>query len=785
MFLIENSGNNLYIFSRNKDKQKIISSISNFYPYFYVEVEENITNINGIRKIEDGFISIFGKPLKKIICKDMDSLRILRKQFNKTYEADVKLITRYVIDNIDEIETYDLRIFYFDIEVAADTTFPDVELPNFPIISIAILDSFTNKPINLLLRSDGVKQNIPNTIIFNSEKDLIKSFINIVKDIDPDIMTGWNSNKFDFPYLIRRAKQYQLPIEELSPMKEVIIDTEKEIVSIKGRIILDMMKDYMHFRKITNQGKASSYSLDYTAKEVLGKEKIKHDKTIKDMWITEPEKLIEYNCRDTLLVKEINEKLKLYEFFNAIRAKAFSQLNEIYMTSVLIDNLCLKKVKGKYILPSKIRSQEESKFTGAFVLLPKPGIYKNILCFDVSAMYPSIIKSFNISIETFNPKGEIRVNDEIGYNKQTGFIPQIIMDLEKERNLNKKLMKEAKTKEERQIYDFRQYAIKVLGNGIFGYVGMPGSRLYKKEIAYSITYIGQKIINWVIDIIKAKGYEPIYADTDSIFFKSKYNSLAYTILEGKKIITEVNSSFKQFTDLHNTDNCYIKMEFEKIIKKILFMQRKNSTEGAKKRYVFQMSWQPDVVCDGKLKYKGVQVRRSDVPDFARKLQIEVIDMIMKEASKEDILNYLTECDKQIRDKNRAVEELGIPKEIKNNITDYGGTKIVNGKTHKIGTPPVVTGAKYSNQYLGTNFVKGSKPKWIYIKNVPKNFPKTNIVAFDTELPKGFEIDYDLLSEKLIRNSIDTLFQAAGHGELPNINSNIKNLTQFQTKQEDK
>ena len=768
-FLIESveteEGTVLYKFSRDADGKKTLHLIKDFIPYFYAPENDTVPDDIRILKTERGFNAIDGRKVKKVFVKNSKTISEIRGFFTQHYEADIKFANRYIIDEIGETEIYPLRTLYIDIELDAENDFPDMELPNQAVTCISLTDSFTNKTITLFYQSPlaTVKLEAQEDVtIYDSEERLLLGFVAAVKSFDPDIISGWNVEKFDFTYLIRRMKLLNVNYNLLSPLDKVWISKYGDVV-IKGRVLMDGMYSYLHFRLMSNQGRAESLSLEYTAQSELGTGKLPHEENFHELWMNHPQKLVDYNKRDNELVKKIIDKYQIFDFFNQLRSKSFSQINDVFSASVLVDGALLHREHNKTVFPSRNTSGGEM-FSGAFVVLPNPGVYENVLALDVKGMYPNIIKSFNVGYETLNKDGNIKLANNIRFDSGTGIIARAVISFEEERNKNKRLKKEATTKEEQQFYHFRQYAIKVLMNSIYGYLGFPKSRLYKKEVAEAVTTTGREINLWTQEFLKKKGYEVIYGDTDSVYVKAKTSTLPMLIIEGNKLVEVVNESYLEFCKERGSDNCTLEIEFEKIFKKILFVCKRGDTEaGAKKKYAYSLLWKDGKICNDNIEVSGFETVRSDVPRVARDAQREVIKRVLSGESKDSVLEYLKNVEKRVRNREFPDDEIGFPKGISEPLTSYA---IV---------PPVVRGCLYSNKYLGTRFGKGSKPKWIYIRSVPTGFPQTNVISYDYEVPKGFEIDFELLTTRLFKSKIEPIWKSAGWGEFPNIDSTTKTL----------
>lgn len=269
---------------------------------------------------------------------------------------------------------------------------------------------------------------------------------------------------------------------------------------------------------------------------------------------------------------------------------------------------------------------------------------------------------------------------------------------------------------------------------------------------------------------------------NSVFLKSKEISLFKILKEGNDLVKKLNDNYVQYVKQFGTDICTIEMEFEKVFKKILFIGKKGSTEGAKKKYAYRLLWKDGTSVTNDVKFTGFETRRSDTPRLTKIIQTKVVEMILDNVKKETIINYLKDIDKKIRTGKIPIEEIGFPKGISKPLNEYGKVKEKNGRTLNTGTPPVIVGARYANKYLGKRFSQGSKPKWTYIKHTPSNYPNTNIISFTDSIPDGFIPDYDLIINKILKMKLEEIFIASGLGIFPNTNTSMTTMSCFMGEQ---
>ena len=476
-FLLETvqtkNGTELHRFYRDEFGKKHKEIIRDFKPYFYIDEEAEVPDDYRITGVETGHKTLLGEKVKKVYVKQSRDVSSVRELFKKHYESDILFSQRYIIDVLGEAEIYKLHVLSLDIETDTKNVFPNIDDPEQVITCCSFVDNNGLKK-KYIYKSFECEQDIKvdkDTRVFKTEEELLEGIVALIKNSDPDIITGWAINSFDLPYMINRMRKLKINYNAMSPLNSVFCKKNKYNnrsydVSIRGRIIMDGLESYIHFRKMSNQGRAEKYTLEFTAQSVLGIGKLEHEENFHDMWINDPNKLLDYNFRDAELVIKILDKLEIIEFFNYIRAKSFANLSQISRTTALVDGLLLRKCHNKWVLPSK-NKRDTDKYGGAHVFSPTPGLYDNVIALDLKALYPNIIKTFNISYETFNPNGEIKLKDGVAFDKGIGLISQIMRELEKERAVYKKLMWKADKegdKVKQKLNYYKQYSVKVLAN---------------------------------------------------------------------------------------------------------------------------------------------------------------------------------------------------------------------------------------------------------------------------------------------------------------------------------
>lgn len=739
-------------FIRNEDGTKTIRKVNTFKPYFFVDENVPLDHWEGVIGIQTGFKSIMKTPVKKVSVRGTNLLRDFRKRVEesgyKTWEADIPLQNRYEIDQ-PEIQKGKLKVMFLDIETDMLDKVPNIELADEEIICITT-------------KCDGIKKtwlfteekfSYENTTVFKTEVEMLEDFISYIRVESPDVLTAYNIDGFDLKYIVNRCKVLEINYNIMSPMNNIYSRHigEEEYYKISGMVVLDMFAGYKLFRKYGNMGQLAAYSLNFVAKTVLDQQKIEHGKKMGELWRHDLKTLVEYNQWDVELIEMLDKRCKIVDFFDGIRRKSHIQFDDVYKTTAIVDGYLIHRLDKKIILPTSTK-HDNVMFKGAFVAEPTPGIFENVIVLDIAGMYPNIIKSFNVSYETVG--GDIILPVGITFNKETGVIPMFMDELAAERKIYKKNMEAAEkagNTAEYELWYQRQYGTKIIMNSIYGYVGFPGSRLYRKDVAEAVTTMGEVLIKKINEWIKEFGCNVIYNDTDSNYILSRYDAPYSVVAEGMDIQKFVNTKMEEYVKTMVEKN-YLKTEFEAANKRMLFTT-------AKKRYAYKLLW------DGtngfnvstELKLKGFDAKRSDSNTVSKKLQKEVLTMILDNKNEDQVKAYLRTVDKKLRRREYPDEEIGFPKGISKAFEEYNPPG------------PIIKGSIFSNQRYGTNFSGGSKPKYVWIKGIigcpnPRislhdTIYQIDAVAYDKVIPSDVIIDWPRMSESTIKKKLETIFES--------------------------
>lgn len=504
------------------------------------------------------------------------------------FEHDVPILTRCLIDKYsdsDELSS-NHNIFYFDIEIAKEGKYSTPKEALNTITSIAYYSSNEKIYHCLLLDIENrlQNQNINGTELkrFNTEQELLIYFLAEFKRISPTILTSWNGDNFDVPYLYNRLINV-LGGKWANRLSPIGIVEPKEygreyLVKIAGISQMDYLKLY----KCYTYNEEPSYKLDSIAWKELGRGKIEYEGSLDDLFLNDINKFIQYNVTDVELLVALDTKLDYIEFARGICHKGHVPYEDFTMSSRYLDGASLTYCKRKGIVASSgVQSIDKTTAIGAFVKIPKPGLYEYVYDVDATSLYPSNIMTLNISPETLFGKvhnwneddwvsGTEKIlivetfvtnlseslfgkNNEFVHIHQSNFqeylsknnlsiasngclykldfpglIPSILIDWFNERKRYSNLAAEKKIAgdiEGYHYYDKKQLVTKILLNSFYGVLLLPTFRFYNKDNGEAVTVTGQSLIQYAMKVAnlvynQKLGTDSDYviaSDTDSLF----------------------------------------------------------------------------------------------------------------------------------------------------------------------------------------------------------------------------------------------------------------------------
>ncbi len=644
----------------------------NFEPYFYAllkddsaieEVKKTTAERHGstvrvvrAEKVEKKFL---GRPIEvwKLYFTHPQDVPAIRGKIRAhpavvdIYEYDIPFAKRYLIDKglIPMEGNEELRMLAFDIETLYHE---GEEFAEGPILMISYADEEGARVIT------WKKIDLPYVDVVSTEKEMIKRFLRVVKEKDPDVLITYNGDNFDFAYLKKRSEKlgvkFVLGRDGSEPKIQRMGD--RFAVEVKGRLHFDL---YPVIRRTVN---LPTYTLEAVYEAIFGKPKEKvYAEEIAQAWETGEglERVARYSMEDAKVTFELGREFFPMEAqLSRLVGQSFWDVSRS-STGNLVEWFLLRKAyERNELAPNKPSARElerrRESYTGAYVKEPEKGLWENIAYLDYKSLYPSIIITHNVSPDTLNREGckEYDEAPQVGHKfckDFPGFIPSLLGDLLEERQKIKKRMKATIDPIERKLLDYRQRAIKILANSFYGYYGYAKARWYCKECAESVTAWGRQYIEMTMREIEEKfGFKVLYADTDGFF----------ATIPGADTET-VRKKAKEFLDYINPRlPGLLELEYEGFYRRGFFV--------TKKKYAV-------IDEEGKITTRGLEIVRRDWSEIAKETQARVLEAILRHGDVEEAVRIVKEVTEKLSKYEVPPEKLVIHEQITRDLKDYKAT----------------------------------------------------------------------------------------------------------------
>ncbi len=519
-----------------------------------------------------------------------------------TYEGDVNITVKhaqdYFLQTKNDIPVSSLNVFFLDIETfTEDRAFPKASEAKSPICMITYGYNGLLKSLILDPKVFNIEKKIEDKVLdgseivqFTDEKVLLRAFLSDVKKLDPDIITGWNVINFDMFYVYNRCKNFGIDPNAMTKFGGIFIDGERDFAIIPGMIVLDQLVLYKSFTFT----KKENYKLGTIAQLELGSTKLDSGSHFSEMFRNDPVKALKYNIRDVTLLIDLEKKLKHIKLQNELKIICKSSFRSSSSPFGQLDSLVVSflKERGWSCKNADIHSSKKS-FKGAFVKEPLVGIHNHIVDLDYTSLYPSIIITYNIGVDTFamqfkdpnhgykwiyennkfpenfkmiidpaNKAKEMTITKEQlqekikefdliytvtgsffkSHKTKISFFNEICTMLLGTRKKYKGLMNDAienKDETKEGFYNIRQLVYKVLANALYGVLGNAAFRFFNKDCARTITVSGQEVCktailegNAYIEKLKTGKYEKPPMITNKEMFDKTLNRETPHIITG-------------------------------------------------------------------------------------------------------------------------------------------------------------------------------------------------------------------------------------------------------------
>jgi len=708
-----------------------------------------------------------------------------------------------------------IRIWNLDIEVESEKGFPEPDKAMSVVNAITVYDSIEDIYFTWGL---GPWKNHREDIRceyfqMDTEEELLQHFLELYQQSPPHILTGWNIEYFDIPYLVNRLTRLfgQKETKRLSPFGWI---KERNVKGMYGKesIVYDIYgvstMDYLRlYKKFAVGGIAESYRLNHIAFVELGERKISYEEagSLFKLARTDHQKFIDYNIKDVELVQRIDDKLKIIDLGITMAYDAKVNFTDVFGTVNIWDAIIYDHLKKQDIVcPTKTSHSKTRTFTGAFVKEPIVGFHDWVVSFDLNSLYPHLIMQYNISPETIighnsdvdvdnllskeadlsavHTKGYTVAPNGTMYRKdKRGFFPTLMEKIYADRVVYKKKMLDAQqrkeegedTENEISKYLNIQMAKKIQLNSAYGAIGNQWFRYYDLRNAEAVTTGGQLAIRWIEKALNdylnkyldTTDYDYVVAiDTDSVylrlgkfvdkFIKSDDKNKICDLID--KVTKEAFEPFiaKSYQELADYVNAYEQKMFmgrEVIADKAVWT--------AKKRYALNVYDSEGVrYKKPQMKVIGLEIVKSSTPSNVRGKLKEAVN-IMLTGNESQLQSLVHKYKKEFVD--LAIPEIAFPR----GLTDY--TKYEHAEKS---VPIHARAAKVYNGLLKKHDIKnaekigdGAKLKFIYLKT-PNPFG-SNAIAFLDGLPPEFEVerwvDYETQFEKAFLSPLEGVLHPVG------------------------
>lgn len=713
-----------------------------------------------------------------------------------------------------------IKIANIDIEVGSENGFPEPASASEPITAITF--KITG---HFYVFGCGEYETNRDDVTYmkcRDENNLIMRFLEVWEQTSPDIVTGWNIQFFDIPYLNNRITKLmgENTAKRLSPFRRIgertttIHNKQQTAFDLVGIAILDYIELYKKF----TYSQQESFSLNHIAYLELGEKKLDYSEveSLHQLYRTNFQKFIEYNIHDVELVDRIDDKMQLIDMALALAYDAKVNYTDVFTQVRMWDTLIHNElIEQRIVVPQNVSTPKDEQYAGAYVKDPIVGMHEWVVSFDLNSLYPHLIMQYNVSPETiiegrhtsisidnllnseYQAQGEycMAANGHYFKRDKQGFLPAMMQRMYDDRSLYKKKMIEAQKAYEKETdkerkreitnqiskYKNLQLAKKVQLNSAYGALGNQYFRFFDIRQAEAITLSGQLAIRWIEKklnsylnkLLKTKDNDYVIAsDTDSVYVNlgplvnMVYGSKSQTKVE--TIVDFVNKAciekFEPFIDKSYQELADYMNAFDQKMQMKREVIANKGIWTAKKRYILNVYDSEGVrFAEPKLKMMGIEAVKSSTPMSCRDKIKESLKIVMN--GNEQDFQLFVEAFKQ-EFKTLPFEDIAFPRGV-SDLSKYMSSSELYSK----GTPMHVRGAIMFNAFLKKYKLTkkyqliqdGDKTKFCYMK-VP-NPVQENVFSILTVLPKEFGvekyIDYDTQFDKAYLEPLKTIVNTIG------------------------
>jgi len=618
-----------------------------FRPYFFVARDEAglLAGAPGVELHETDLCDMAGRKVVEVVAQlpgDVPPLReSLERNGGRALEADIRFAYRYLIDrgiragvSIEgraeavrpglvafrnpELKPADcrppLRTLSIDLETSPDAS---------EIYSIALAGRDVAE-VHLVARAP-----VPGARIHPDERHLLAAAGDRIRELDPDILTGWNVVDFDLRTWVRRARALGLTarlgrVDGAVSFQQDPGFTRQTRADVPGRMVLDgiaLVRDALRLE---------DYRLETVARAVLDRGKLLDPDApdaaaeITRLYREDPAALAAYNLEDARLVIDILEREGLLDLTLERSLLSGMQLDRVGASIASFDLVYLPELRRRGVVaPSVASERKTARVRGGALLEPQPGIFPNVAVFDFKSLYPSLIRTFNLDplahARGADAEAAIEAPGGARFARGDAILPAVI-----ERFMERR--EDAKRRGDRHA----DQAIKIMMNALFGVLGAGSCRFFDPDVANAITGFGQQTLRWTREAFEDESVRVLYGDTDSVFVQLEAGARPEAArAQAERLRERVERRIDERVRAEYRVEPRLELVFERLFERFFLPRVRGGKSGSKKRYA---GW-----ADGRLVIVGLESVRRDWPAVARRLQQGMLTRLFRD---EDVPSFV-------------------------------------------------------------------------------------------------------------------------------------------------
>ena len=627
----------VHLYGRLEDGRPFLVRDSRQVPSFYVDAKgaDRARSLGARPLTPEARVTLTGEPVCRVevaVPGDAPPLRdrLLRNGI-PCHEADVRFAMRYLIDRgvrgslairgegrVDPV----LGVVFDDPEVS-----PAEWTPRLRVVSIDIeTDPQARRLLSIALHGAGASEVLMvgpgagEATGHANERELLAAFEQRVRELDPDVLTGWNVVDFDFSVLSRIAWRLGVRLalgrgpDALRIRSGGTARAMRQVV-VPGRVVLDGIQlargAFMRME---------DYALDAVARSVLGEGKRIDSRRLSGraraeevlrLYQEDPVRFADYNRTDARLALEILERLKLVELAAERSLLTGMPLDRVSSSIAAFDFRYLTELGRRGVVaPSVGAAGGGEPQSGGHVMEPVAGLHLNVAVLDFRSLYPTVIRTFqidplNLVRDGGGEEAALVAPNGAAFRRRRGILTELLDELMPRRE------------EARRAGDgVKSHAIKILMNSFYGVLGTPACRFYDPRLANAITGFGQELLLWCRDRIEADGRRVLYGDTDSLFVAMGERETPAARGAAERLTAELNRDLADHIARRWGVESRLDLTLDRLYQRLFFPSMRHGGGGARKRYVGLLE-------DGRVLFTGMEAVRGDWTALARDVQREL------------------------------------------------------------------------------------------------------------------------------------------------------------------